>query len=98
MRTQRTFLLCLTAAVTLASADCALAQKMFSRGTSPNVGDRGPVGPSGGGGYHGGGFRGPGWGSVVPGIIVAVPQGYPPDGPVSDGGRPPQRRSASGAP
>jgi subtilisin family serine protease len=29
---------------------------------------------------------------------VAVPQGYPPDGPVSDGGRPPQRRSASGAP
>ena len=99
MRTQRTALLCLIVALIITSADYALAQKIFSRSASPNVGDRGPVKPSGGGGYHGGGFRGPGGGVVVPGIIVAVPQGYPPDGPVIDGGPSrPQRRNVSGAP
>ena len=99
MRTQRTALLCLIVALIITSADYALAQKIFSRGASPNVGDRGPVKPSGGGGYHGGGFRGPGWGVVVPGIIVAVPQGYPPDGPVIDGGPSrPQQRAASAVP
>ena len=99
MRTQRTALLCLIVALITTSADYALAQKIFSRSASPNVGDRGPVKPSAGGGYHGGGFRGPGGGVVVPGIIVAVPQGYPPDGPVIDGGPSrPQRRSVSGAP
>lgn len=99
MFTHRTALLCLITVLTVASADCALAQKSFSRGGSPNVGDRGPVGPIGGGGYHGGGFRGPGWGAVVPGIIMAVPQGYSPDGPVvGSGPSRPQRRSASGTP
>ncbi len=89
MRVQRTALLCLTAAtLTFALVDGAFAQKMFSRGPSPNVGR--PMGPTGGGSdFHGGGFRGPGWGAVVPGVIMAVPQGYPPDGPFIDDGRPP---------
>ncbi|MGA8958510.1 MAG: hypothetical protein WB503_24200, partial [Pseudolabrys sp.] len=77
MHVQRTALLCLIAALTLASVDGAFAQKMFSRGPSPDIGR--PMGPTGGGG---GGFRGPGWGAVVPGVIMAVPQGYPPRGPV----------------
>ena len=102
MRAQRTALLCFTAAaLTFALVDGAFAQKMFSRGPSPNVGR--PLGPTGGGSvFHGGGFRGPGWGAVVPGVIVAVPQGYPPDGPfIDDGPRRSQqasRRGASGAP
>lgn len=97
MHVQRTALLCLIAALTLASVDGAFAQKMFSRGPSPDIGR--PMGPTGGGG---GGFRGPGWGAVVPGVIMAVPQGYPPRGPViDDGPRPSQqanRRGATGAP
>ena len=97
MHVQRTALLCLIAALTLASVDGAFAQKMFSRGPSPDIGR--PMGPTGGGG---GGFRGPGWGAVVPGVIMAVPQGYPPRGPVSDDGpRPSQqanRRGVTGAP
>ena len=64
-----------------------------------------PDGPSkGGGGYPGGGHRGPGWGGVVPGIIVGLPQGYP-TGPyiVDDGSSGPRRtqanrRGASGVP
>ena len=97
MHVQRTALLCLIAALTFASADGAFAQKMFSRGPSPDIGR--PTGPTGGGG---GGSRGPGWGAVVPGIIMAVPQGYPPNGSVIDDGRRPSqhanRRGASGAP
>ena len=96
---QRTALICLVAALALASTDRAFAQKMFSRGPSPDVGR--PMGPGGGGG----GFRGPGWGAVVPGIIMAVPQGYTPTGPVVDAHPPSQRRPqqanrqrASGAP
>jgi subtilisin family serine protease len=102
MRAQRTALLCFTAAaLTFALMDGAFAQKMSSRGPSPNVGR--PMGPTGGGSdFHGGGFRGPGWGAVVPGVIMAVPQGYPPDGPfIDDGPRRSQqasRRGASGAP
>jgi subtilisin family serine protease len=46
------------------------------------------AGPGGGGG----GFRGPGWGAVVPGIITAVPQGYRSAGPVVDDNLPGQRR------
>jgi len=96
MTAQRTTLLCLIGVLTLASADGALAQKMFSRGPSSDIGR--PSGPTGGGG----GFRGPGWGTVVPGIIMAVPQGYPADGPVIDNGprqpRQATRRSATGAP
>ena len=103
MSARRTAPLCLIAALTIAYADGALAQKGFSRGPSPNIGDRqptGPVGPTGGGG----GLRGPGWGAVVPGIIMAVPQGYPSNGPFIDDGTGPRRsqqasrRGQSGAP
>jgi subtilisin family serine protease len=110
MRAQRTALLCLIAALTLAWVDGAFAQKMFSRGPSPNIGASRPTGPSGGGDFRGGGFRGLGWGTAVPGIIMTVPQGYAPNGPFIDDGsiddgpsgprRPQQasRRSTSGAP
>ncbi len=111
MRSQRTALLCLIAALMFVSADRALAQKMPSRGPSPNIGasrPAGPVGPTrGGGDFGGGGFRGPGLGAVVPGIIMAVPQSYPPngvfidDGTGDDGPRRSQqanRRGPSGAP
>ena len=83
---QRTALICLVAALALASTDRAFAQKMFSRGPAPDVGR--PMGPGGGGG----GCRGPGWGAVVPGIIMAVPQGYTPTSPVVDDNPPSQRR------
>ncbi len=105
MRTQRTALLCLIAALLAVTADDASAQKMMGRGPSSDVGSRGPMGPTGGG--NGGGFRGHGWGGVVPGIIMAVPQGYPSngvyidDGSVNDGPRRSQqanRRGPSGAP
>ncbi|HEY6022616.1 MAG TPA: S8 family serine peptidase [Pseudolabrys sp.] len=107
MRSQRTALLCLAAALIVVSADGAFAQKMMSRGPAPNIGASRPTGGGGGGDYHGGGFRGPGWGVAVPGIIMAVPQGYPPngvfidDGSVNDGPRRSQqsnRRGPSGAP
>ncbi len=105
MNMQRTALLCLIAAIVLASAEGALAQKMMSRGPSSNIGVGKPTGPSGGGDFRGGGYRGPGWGGVVPGVIVAVPQGYPPNGPyIDDGGHGPSRsqqanrRGSSGGP
>jgi hypothetical protein len=98
MHAQRTALLCLIAALTIPSADGALAQKVFSR--SPEVGR--PSGPTGGGSYRGGGFPRPGWGAVVPGIMMTLPQGYPPGGPtIDDGPRRSQqanRRGSSGAP
>jgi hypothetical protein len=50
MRMQRTALICLIAAVAALSTD-AHAQKIFSRGPSPDVGR--PVGPGGGGGFRG---------------------------------------------
>src|SRR5262245_51772470 len=84
MRMQRPVLICLIAAAAVLSTD-AHAQKIFSRGPSPDVGR--PVGPGGGGG-----FRGPGWGAVVPGIIMAVPQGYTSAGPVIDDNLPSHRR------
>lgn len=98
MRAQRTALLCLAAVLAITSAESSFAQKIFSRGPSPDVGR--PTGPGGGGG-----FRGPGWGTVVPGIIMAVPQGYP--ATVIDDDVPsvprrsqqtPNRRGLSGAP
>ncbi|HZP69729.1 MAG TPA: S8 family serine peptidase [Pseudolabrys sp.] len=108
MRVHRTALLCMAALLVVAS-DSVFAQKMSGRGPSPNMGmSRPPTvpdGPSkGGGGYPGGGHRGPGWGGVVPGIIVGLPQGSPTgpyivdDGP--SGPRRPQanRRGQSGAP
>jgi hypothetical protein len=104
MRAQRTALLCLIAALTFASADHALAQKNLSRGPSSEVGrPMGPAGGGGGGGLRGGGFGG--LGAVVPGIIMAVPQGHPPNGPIIDAGPPgphrgqqANRRGGSGAP
>src|SRR5262245_32650505 len=85
MRAQRTALICLIAA-SAALPTGAHAQKMFNRSPAPDVGR--PVGPGGGGG----GFRGPGWGAVVPGIIMTVPQGYRSAGPVVDDNLPGQRR------
>jgi subtilisin family serine protease len=108
MRNQRTALLCLIAALVAVTADSASAQKMMGRGPSSDIGSRGPIGPTGGGnGPHGGGFRGPGWGAVVPGIIMGLPQGYPSngvyidDGSVNDSPRRSQqsnRRGPSGTP
>lgn len=102
MRSQSSVLFCLAAALLAISADGASAQKMMGRGPSSDVGSRGPIG----GGHNGGGFRGPGWGAVVPGIIMALPQGYPSNGVVVDdepvnGPRRSQqsnRRGGSGAP
>lgn len=99
MRARRNALLSLAAiaALSLATADIASAQKYPSRGT-PNINaTRPPVvtqpttpkPPRGGGGHHGGGgYRGPGWGAVVPGIIMAIPSMAPPaaDGPFIDDG------------
>jgi subtilisin family serine protease len=109
MRSQPTALLCVIASLLTVTADSAIAaQRMMSRGPSSDVGSKGPIGPTGGGnGSHGGGFRGPGWGGVVPGIIMGLPQGYPSngvvvdDGPVNNGPRRSQqsnRRGPSGAP
>ena len=107
MRAHRTALLCLAAALIMAS-DGVFAQKMSGRGVSSNIGvSRPPTvpdGPRGGGGHPGGGHRGPGWGGGVPGIIVGLPQAYPRDRYVIDNGPPgprqtqTSRRGASGAP
>jgi hypothetical protein len=56
MRMQRTVLACLIAVMAALSTD-AHAQKIFSRGPSPDVGR--PVGPGGGGGFRGQGCRSP---------------------------------------
>jgi subtilisin family serine protease len=107
MRAHRTALLCLAAALVMVS-DGVFAQKMSGRGASSNIGvSRPPTvpdGPRGGGAYPGGGPRGPGWGGVVPGIVVGLPQGYP-RGPYIVEDRPPgprqtqaNRRGPSGAP
>jgi hypothetical protein len=104
MRAHRTVLLCLAAALIVAS-DGVFAQKMPGRGPSSNVGVSRPASvpddPRGGGGYPGGG---PGWGGVVPGIVVGLPQSYS-TGPyivddLPSGPRRTQanRRGASGAP
>ncbi|HKS87041.1 MAG TPA: S8 family serine peptidase [Pseudolabrys sp.] len=92
----------LIAAMTFAAAGSAEAQK-FSRGPSPDISVGRPNGPvGGGGGFHGGGF---GWGGIVPGIVVGLPQGYPPgEVYVDDGPNGPRRtqqsnrRRTSGAP
>jgi len=104
MRAHRTALLCLAAALTVAS-DGVFAQKMSGRGPSPNIGVSRPTnvpdGPSKGGGFPGGGHRGPRWGGVVPGIVVGYPAGsyiiddYGPSGPRRTQAN---RRGASGAP
>ena len=71
MRAHRNAVLCIAAvaALMLTPLDGAFAQKNFSRGGAPNIGDAGPRGPvRGGGGFQGGGgYRGGGgWGVVVP--------------------------------
>src|SRR5262249_14938138 len=67
---------------------------------SSSMGNARPTGPANGGGdYRGGGFRGPGWGAAIPGVILSAPQSYPPNGPfIDDGPRGSNRRGASGAP
>jgi subtilisin family serine protease len=101
MATNRIVLLCLVAALTVAS-DAVFAQKMSGRGPSPNIGASRPAVPDGPrGGYPGGGYRGPRWGGAVPGIAVGYPAGtYI----VEDAGPPgprrtqANRRGSSGAP
>ncbi len=100
MRAQRTALLCLIAALISVPIDGAVAQRMFGRAPTANGRSITPMGPIGGGGP-----RGPGWGSIVPGIIMAVPQGYSANSPVIDDAqsapRRPQRanqRGTTGAP
>src|SRR5665213_50486 len=72
MRMYRSTLLCLATAALTFAADSASAQKVFSRAPTPSV-----SAPSrGSGGYNGGGgFRGPGFGVLVPGILSAIPRG-----------------------
>src|SRR6185312_2332868 len=105
MRLRQTALICLVATLALAPTDGAHAQK-FNRGPSSNIGvsrpPGGPDGPSRGGGvFHNGGF---GWGGIVPGIVMTVPQGYPDDVFIDDGQAGPRRpqqstrRGPSGAP
>src|SRR3974390_2110527 len=89
MLSPRTVLVGLTTALLSVASQGAFAQKIGAGPTS-NIGisrPAGPVGPTrGGGDFGGGGFRGPGWGAVVPGVIMAVPQGYPPNGVFIDDG------------
>ena len=103
MGAYRNAIICVAAAATmaLAAADAAVAQKIFSRGGSPNVGVG--RGGDGNGGYRGGGYRGGGWGVAIPGVLMAIPQ-YGPrgvyieDDAVPQGPRRSTRRDASGAP
>ena len=97
IRVRRTALACMLAATTLSVvAASASAQKYDSRsinigtGRPPVTTPAAPTPSRGGGsgsGYDGGGHRGPGWGAVVPGIIMAVPAMIPPSNPrfVDDG-------------
>src|SRR5712691_4527400 len=84
MRARRNALFCLVAAATLilAAAGGAFAQKQSGRGPSPNISTSKQPAPSAlsGGGYQGGGYRGPGWGTAVPGVLMGIPQAYPPRG------------------
>jgi subtilisin family serine protease len=91
MRFYRSALLGVAAvvALTLAFGDAAFSQKLFSRGVSTNVAAKAPTrGGFRGGRNFGGGFRGPGLGVVVPGVLGVIP----PDGGqfVDDGGNGPQ--------
>ena len=100
MRAHRNAILCIAAvaALTLAAADAAFAQRIFSRGPSANIGVSGPVR---GGGYHGGGgYRGgyagrcfwrtmPG---AAPGVIQKIEGGDIDDH--AAGPRRPRRRGA----
>ena len=115
MFTQRNTLVRLAAAATLMVASLSIdgaaqAQQQY-RGDKPVTGK---PGGNGGGGGGSGGSRGPGWGMVVPGLILAIPHLVPPppDREVSDPGfvedqprrprRPPPqntaRRGPSGVP
>ena len=98
----RNAIICVAAAATmaLAASDAAVAQKIFSRGGSPNVGIG--RGGDGNGGFRGGGYRGGGWGVAIPGVLMAIPQDgrrgvYIEDDAVPPGPRRSTRRS-SGAP
>ena len=80
--------LCLVAAAAFAAgplmSGAAHAQKMNSRSvaTPPAAGGGGYSQPPSGGHRGGGGYRGPGWGAVVPGLIMTVPQLMQPRGDV----------------
>jgi subtilisin family serine protease len=102
MRAHRIALLCLAVALVMTS-DGVFAQKMSGRGPSPNAGMSRPQGiPDGprSGGKPGGGYHGPRWGGVMPGIVVGYPAGsyIIDDGPSGPRRTQANRRGASGAP
>lgn len=84
MRVTLKALLCFAAAaaLTLTALDGASAQKYRDRGDRPSYNP--PSRGDGGGHRGGGGFRGPGWGAVIPGIIAVAPLLMPPP---AEGGR-----------
>ena len=94
MRATRTVLLMAALAALTLSAGTASAQNYNGYRSShiqqpmppSRGGDGGYHGGHRGGGHWGGGFRRPGWGAVVPGIIVSIPQAGPPPGPFIDDG------------
>ena len=105
MLTQRNALLSLAAAATLMVAPLSIvgaAQAQQYRGDKPVTGNPGGGGNSGGGG----GSRGPGWGVIVPGLIMAIPHLVPPpqdrevyvDDQPRQPRRPPQQSSARRGP
>ena len=101
MGAYRNAIICVAAAATMAlvAADAAIAQKIFSRGGSPNVGDG--RGGDGNGGYHGGGYRGGAWGVAIPGGLSPPygPRGvYIEDDALPQGPRRSTRRNSNGAP
>jgi subtilisin family serine protease len=101
MGAYRIAIICVAIAATMAlvAADAAVAQKIFSRGGSPNVGAG--RGGDGNGGYHGGGYRGGAWGVAIPGGLSPQygPRGvYIEDDALPQGPRRSTRRNSNGAP
>ncbi len=101
MGAYRNAIICVAAAATMAlvAADAAVAQKIFSRGGSPNVGAG--RGGDGNGGSHGGGYRGGAWGVAIPGGLSPQygPRGvYIEDDALTQGPRRSTRRNSNGAP
>jgi hypothetical protein len=107
MLIQRNAMTCLAAAAILMATPLSIdgtAQAQQYRGDKPVTGN------PGGGGGSGGGPRGPGWGVIVPGLIMAIPHLVPPpqdrevyvdDQPRQPRRPPPQstaRRGPSGVP
>ena len=97
MRLHRSVLFAIIAAALAITGDAAFAQRVFSRGPSPNVGvSRGDNGYHGGGHFYGGrgGYFGPAIIGVAPGIV----QSFEDDDGSGPPRRPRQARRSSNAP